>query len=370
MSAPINADEDVTMSPLEALHVSAQQAFVREGTFVAFPLCFPRASDAIVHDESRITALDRTDDGVVYGATGGHAVHLFVGLFRGVTGAVVDLGVIEGAASCVAVTCGPSQVLAFVNGPEGGAIVAATLEPTPYDLIQEWGFERRPLIQVHAAPDRFAHAVALAGRRQAVASTAGGLLLVDLKTGATELGPDVRAVGRMVPAADGSVYGVEAGGTLWRYSPSADAIERRSGELPPGTWQGAHRWAADPVNGTLYLFDDEGGLHAIAADGAVRTHIAQAMATPVMAAAVTFDGRLFGVCGRPLSRYFTYEPGRDEIRDLGVMASTIERRRYGWEMSSAIVGREGEIVFGEEDDGGHLWLYFPRVQAPQPDLGG
>jgi hypothetical protein len=181
----------------------------------------------------------------------------------------------------------------------------------------------------------------------------------------------VRSVGPLAAAADGSVYGIEEGGTLWRYSPGTNAIERRPGELA-GPWLGQHRWALDKGSGELYLFDDDGGLHAIGPDGTIRSHLAQAMASPVMAAAVTLDGRLFGVCGRPLSRYFTYEPGPGpgELRDLGVMASTIERRRYGWEMGAAIVGREGEIIFGEDDDGGHLWLYFPRVQAALPDLGG
>jgi hypothetical protein len=27
-------------------------------------------------------------------------------------------------------------------------------------------------------------------------------------------------------------------------------------------------------------------------------------------------------------------------------------------------GRDGQIIFGEDDDLGHLWLYFPRIQEP------
>jgi hypothetical protein len=51
------------------------------------------------------------------------------------------------------------------------------------------------------------------------------------------------------------------------------------------------------------------------------------------------------------------------MANLGVAASVIERRRYGYEFSAAVVGRDGEIVFGEDDFGGHVWLYFPRIRA-------
>jgi hypothetical protein len=43
--------------------------------------------------------------------------------------------------------------------------------------------------------------------------------------------------------------------------------------------------------------------------------------------------------------------------------SLFQRRRYGYVFGDAVTGRDGEIIFGEDDDGGHLWLYFPRIQA-------
>jgi hypothetical protein len=78
---------------------------------------------------------------------------------------------------------------------------------------------------------------------------------------------------------------------------------------------------------------------------------------------VTFDGRVFGFCGDELAKMFCYDPGRREVANLGVAMSVIERRRYGYTFGDAVTGREGEIVFGEDDDGGHVWLYFPRIQA-------
>ena len=53
--------------------------FTKEGTMVAFPTCFPGASIPIPADESHITALGVSGDGMIYGGTSGRATHLFVG---------------------------------------------------------------------------------------------------------------------------------------------------------------------------------------------------------------------------------------------------------------------------------------------------
>ena len=37
------------------------------------------------------------------------------------------------------------------------------------------------------------------------------------------------------------------------------------------------------------------------------------------------------------------------------------RRRYGYVFGDAVTGRDGEIIFGENDDFGHVWLYFPKI---------
>lgn len=48
-----------------------QGTFTREGMMVAFPTCLPGMTIPIVPDESHITALDVTPDGLVYGGTSG-----------------------------------------------------------------------------------------------------------------------------------------------------------------------------------------------------------------------------------------------------------------------------------------------------------
>lgn len=78
--------------------------------------------------------------------------------------------------------------------------------------------------------------------------------------------------------------------------------------------------------------------------------------------AVTRDGRVFGFCGDGISRMFCYDPRHEKVVDLGVAFSVIERRRYGYTFGDAVMGRDGQIFFGEDDDLGHLWLYFPSIQ--------
>jgi hypothetical protein len=77
--------------------------------------------------------------------------------------------------------------------------------------------------------------------------------------------------------------------------------------------------------------------------------------------AATLDGRLFGWCGEGIARMFCHDPAAGELRDVGCGVSVLQRRRYGYQFAAAAVGRDGQLYFGEDDDLGHLWLYFPRI---------
>ena len=62
------------------------------------------------------------------------------------------------------------------------------------------------------------------------------------------------------------------------------------------------------------------------------------------------------------SNLFCYNPSTRDLSGIGVAASVIERRRNGYAFGDAVTGRDGQIIFGEDDDLGHLWLYFPKIQ--------
>ena len=178
--------------------------FMKEGTMAAFPTCFPGASTPIPGDESHITALDVSDNGMIYGGTSGRAAHLFVGIFHGVTGVVFDRGTVEGANHCAAIGCGNSRFVACVNGPGGGRVVAGGFQGLPFDLIQEWGFGR-PAIQelgkVNGEP--IVHAVTDTSKKWLVGATSGHLFTVDIEGGNIKVVGEVPGSGRLRPGRPG-----------------------------------------------------------------------------------------------------------------------------------------------------------------------
>ncbi len=350
--------------------------FVTEGTFVAFPLCFPGASVPMALDESHITALDITPDGLVYGGTSGWATHLFVGMFHGVTGAVFDMGAVDGATQCPAIVCGQGYFIACVNGPSGGRLIRRELQRLPFDLIQEWGF-RRPPYEELGSPiegERLVHAVADTSGQWLVAATQGHLVVTEFAGGQPEIVASIGSAGRLACGSQGGILGFESDAdsklarTLWCYHPESGGLERHAFRLPEGTWHAPGVvWASDPVDGTLYLASSEGLLYAFTERDGFSQCLGQLPLAPAGPTAVTFDGRVFGSCGEGICKLFCYNPATSEITQIGAAASVIERRRYGYQFGAAVTGRDGEIVFGEDDNLGHLWLYFPRIQRRPAD---
>jgi hypothetical protein len=356
-----NEKQDVALTP-DAIH---HGAFVSEGRLVAFPTCFPGASVPIRADESHITALDLSPEGDVYGGTSGKQAHLFVGMFRGVTGAVFDMGAVSGADQCVALWCGTTHFFALVNGPTGGRVIARAFEHLPFDLIQEWGFGRRPyeVIGAVAGGERIVHAARHASRSYAVGLTEKHIFVLDGEQRNIETAGEVAGKGAIAAGPKHFFYGLDEGNSLWCFDGSSRRLDRRAIALPAGSWGGGrHAWARHAREGMLYLADDAGTLFAIGDESGSAMFAGKAPLAPVSTMTVGFDGRLYGMCGEEMAHLFVFDPGRGEMRDLGVPVSTIERRRYGYAFGAAVLGPNGEIYFGEADNLGHLWLYFPRIE--------
>jgi hypothetical protein len=356
-------------------HEIVHGAFTTEGTMVAFPLCFPGATSPIVADESRITALDATPDGIIYGGTSGHLAHLFVGVLNGATGMVFDIGAAPNATHCAGVCCGKEKLIAAVNGPGGGRIIRCDLHGLPSDLLQEWGFTRpefQDLGEV-VAGERIAHAIADASDERVIIATDRHLLVLGFGEGTPRVIGEITGKARLGLGSKGSVFGLDDDDTLWRYKPDADALERKAVALPQGDWKSAPlMWGRDPVDGTLYTADAEGRLFSMregngsASEPVFSDCLGKTLLAPVGPMAATFDGRLFGTCGNEMSKHFCYDPATGELASTGVAVSVIERRRYGYVFGDAVTGRDGQIFFGEDDDLGHLWIYFPKILKRRP----
>ncbi len=340
--------------------------FMKEGSMVAFPTCFPGASIPIPLDESRVTALDLTPEGIVYGGTSGRRAHIFVGMFHGVTGMVFDLKTVDDATECAAIACGPKRFAALVNGPRGGRILAAPLQPLPFDLIQEWGFARPAFDELGPFPDgeRLGHAVAIHALDLVVGTTPSRLFTVDLAGSKVEVVGEVPGAGRLAVTASGSVIGQDGAAHLWRFDPKAKRLTRRAFALPAGAGDKAPlAFSRGRLGGPLYAADAEGRLFAFDEARGFGPSLGRTLLPSPGAMAVAPDGRLFGFCGPELAKMFAYDPASKSVSNLGVAVSVLERRRYGYVFGDAVTGRDGEIYFGENDNLGHLWIYFPRIRA-------
>lgn len=353
---------------LENYGQMANAQFTSQGTMVAFPLAFPQTTAMIPIDESRITALSMGSRGFVYGGTSGFRAHLFVGMFHGLSGAVIDLGAIDGAEETVAVCCGANKVAVFTNGPQGGCLTLRENEPINFDLIQEWVFIPRPLEYLgEVIPgERLVHAIAVNEGRQVIGATEQHLFAFDFDSQQVNVIGECRTLGRIVVGPSGAVYGRDDNNALWQLDLADMKLTRNAIVLPEGHWDGvALVWGTDPNNGTLYTADAEGVLYAMGRDGAFSTPRGQTMHAPVTSLAVTLDGRLYGTCGEGISKVFCLHPTTGQVDNVGVAVSTIHRRRYGYQFADAVVGRDGQVFFGENDNLGHLWIYFPRIERPQ-----
>ena len=343
-------------------------AFMTEGTMIAFPTCFPGVTVPVRADESRIKAMDITDDGIVYAGTSGKAAHLLVGMFHGVTGMVFDLGVAEGATETVAMCCGKKKLLAAVNGPDGGRIVMRDLQRLPFDLIQEWDIERETykFIDNPVSGERIVHAVSDCRKETAVGVSESAIFTINFASGDAGIIAEVPGRGRIVALSEGSIAGPDKGNSLWRFNPRERKLERNAIRLPEG-FEGTedYYWARYGAGGTVYTADPAGNIYSFREGSGFSEPLATVPYTPVGPMAQTFDGRIFGFAGDEMSRLFCFDPALKSVTDVGVAVSTFERRRYGYSFGDAVTGRDGEIVFGEDDDLGHLWLYFPKIAGPR-----
>jgi len=337
--------------------------FVREGIMVAFPTCLPGMTTPITHDESHITALDINSEGHVYGGTSGRQAHLFGAAFHGLTGIVLDAGAVPGSTTTEAICCGTSRVIAFVNGPQGGRAVAMPHLDLAEDWIQEWGLEEPVLKDLgECVPgEPVVHAISAPSGKTVAGVTTRHLFTVDVESGLITVVGEAPGRGHLAMGHAG-VFGQDEGTQLWYFDVASGHIRRAAVHLPDGEWAGPLRWARDRHSGLLFTADAAGRLFSFDENKGFRA-IGRAHLAPVGPMAVVPDGRLFGFCGDEMANLFSCDTVSGSFTNLGVAASILEQRRYGYQFGDAVTGPDGEIVFGEDDNGGHLWLYFPKIKG-------
>lgn len=193
-------------------------------------------------------------------------------------------------------------------------------------------------------------------------TTARHVFALDPESKRIRLVAEADCRGRLASTPQRRIVGPDGPEHLWVLDPPADRFHARAVQLPPGHWSAELVWATDTRGGLSYTADARGPFFSYSQSAGFRS-LGQTLLAPTGAMANTADGRVFGFRGADMAKLFSFHPHTREQADLGVAASAIGRRRYGYALADAVTGRHGEIVFGENDNGGHLRLYFPRILA-------
>jgi hypothetical protein len=374
------------------------QGYVTEGQMVALSLGFPGMCMPIPADEAYVTALGIDRRKVVYGGTGGRSAHLIAAMTFGLTGVVIDMGVLQEDARVTSVmpavdgrvfaTTAPGAPLPVFEPPGWppageGALYAHDAERLPADLIHEWSISKTPAekLCVPLQDEGIACAVLTRDMMGAelilgIGERTGTLFTYHVETKETQLHGPVDEHGlfskALIRGRDDTVYGTGALGALWRFGPFTHGLDKLDLRIPSVASRAvrnqAESFALDrrsgliygggTADGVLFVFDPKAGT--------VRSLGKPNCYRGVRGLAVTNDGRLFGMAGRrgDIAHLFCYEPQTHEVKDLGMVASVLESRRFGYEFSSSAVSPDGHIYFGELDRGGHVWLYCPAIKSP------
>ena len=346
--------------------------YVLEGQFFAWPLAVQGECEPIDPDSAHVCALAATPDGrLVWGATRGQHSHLFAACFKGASGGILDLGMLPEGTDAVHLLALPADhpladsksqtVLAAASSANGFSLWSQCFT-VPRDAIQEPAFtHRQPKCLLE-----FTRGTCLGLTRlenTILCLTTQGL--VELAVNPPHLAPVPREANPESPPA----------GTLALLDNSAWWLDT-NGRLCGATRDGAaSKWKpyiTDSPNDVLLIAGPFGNLLAALPDGTVLAanardrHIEKAAVAPlpgVHCLAPLPDGRIYGLCGSGIGHFFRIDIQQQNCTALGAIATALGNHRYAFTFACAEVTRDGVILFGEDDRGGHLWTYYPPKQT-------
>lgn len=348
--------------------VNAFHGFVEEGTFVAFPLRFPSVSKGIPDDEARIQRLFRggTNGRVVFGTTHGARPHVFAAALGAPYGYVLDLGTFsaERRPSSVALVPRPERYPVCLVGLclDGGSELVADIATLLSDGIQEWGF-RKPSFKPVASFEGEHVSDLLRVEEGLLCVTDRAVRLLDAESFATRARTPVgtfcdRMGGRLVVAGARRVLFDEEGGVCEIRIVDGELIVEDLGMSLSGLDPSALVFGVCGES-AVAVADGQGAMAVIDLKERCFTECAPAPVAPVHCVAGIADGRLYGFCGDGIGRLFRSSRHGGETADLGAVAAVAGERRYAYHLGSVVANANGHLLFGENDRGGHVWLYCP-----------
>jgi hypothetical protein len=162
---------------------------------------------------------------------------------------------------------------------------------------------------------------------------------------------------------------------LFRYRPDKDVLETLPERLPCEQGRGylnaisACVWGTDgrayggtTVDGMLFSLEIDPESSQVKVTGLGKP----TWSGYIRALTAGQDGMIYGIAGRPdvFSRLFVYDPTEGDLRDLGILETSIPRPWVGQRFDAMTTGANGEIFLGEADRISHLFVYYPPMCSP------
>ncbi|RPI35080.1 MAG: hypothetical protein EHM70_00775 [Chloroflexota bacterium] len=374
--------------------------FVNHGTVLMHDLGLPGFLPLIPDGESAITALALGSSDRLYGATSGTASHLFVQWTS--TRSVrpfdfpIDLGIftVDGKTQtgCRALVSGPDGCLYAgtlnADGSSGHLFRHDPAREIP-GQIEEFSFYSPPFDHSYGLQlEDFGAPAEGEGILALVSDAARGILyglgskgtLFSYRPGSGELCSLAKVEGpgysnSLICDRDGNVYGSMGEARLFRYQADKETLECLPVSLPCGQGRGylnaisAFVWG---TNGCAYCGTTvDGMLFSLEIDPESSQVKVVGLGKPtwsgyIRALTAGKDGKIYGIAGRPdvFSRLFVYDPTDGDLRDLGILETSIPRPWVGQRFDSVTTGANGEIFLGEADRISHLFVYYPPICSP------
>lgn len=336
------------------------QTYVREGDFVAMPLAFPDVSEPLEDDSAFITAIHAAGRlPQVYGATAGRRAHAFLAAPKPPSGVVMYFPLPETVRHVVALRYGaqPAHRVYALAATEAGACLCAFPAMGGGDGIQEWGYLQPDVPVLAEWPGETPLALARIGESTLLVLTDRHLRRFPMDDG-KEAGLAGSFDAPLLPglhvAPDGSACVLGQSGSLFVLRDGDERVSSEKLSVPFGGSGVLMRG----MGACIVAGDDAGNLFRLDLTASAAAPLGQAPLAPIHCLALHPDGRVFGFCGDGIGRLFVIDPG-EAPRDLGVVTAVHGAKRYAFHLGCASVGPGGEIYFGENDRGGHLWIYHP-----------
>ncbi|MFA5859719.1 MAG: hypothetical protein WC955_11725 [Elusimicrobiota bacterium] len=340
-------------------------SFCREGHFMALQLNFPGMTTPIPMNESYITALTRGKNDIIFGGTSGTTAHIFAASIRSTSGIAVDFGGDSVSTECRGLTCTSGDILvAGVNTPNNGRLWTRNAMTAMPDCIQEWGFDvSQPKIAYNFPKGEKVLCLTTDTTTVFVIGlTNKHVFMFNPKSNTVRLYNKQNII-RLTNLGGGNVVALTSKGVVYKVE-TDKTMEIKFVALTKLDKCFTNKnvcISSNSIGGTFYIADGKGSIYGINLKKRNVKKVTSAHLRPVKCMTITNDGRLYGFCGDGMTNLFVYTPRTGEYKNLGVAVSVLNLRRYGYEFSCAVTGHDGELMFGENDRGGCLWAYFPKI---------